>query len=204
MMPNGTNGGGNGRRAQGAVAVGRGASPAAREAVARLLRALGEDPEREGLRDTPERVVASLLELTSGYAEDPAAVLGRVFAEAHEEMVLVRGIPFTSLCEHHLLPVVGEATVAYLPAGRVVGLSKLSRIVQTFARRLQLQERMTDEIAKAIDTHLAPRGVAVLVTARHACMALRGVRTDAPMITSAYVREMREAERRSEFLRLAT
>jgi GTP cyclohydrolase IA len=169
----------------------------AEAAVARLLGVLGESPEREGLRETPARVVRALFEMTAGYAQDPAEILGRVFHESHDETILVAGIPFTSLCEHHLLPVQGTATVAYLPEGRV---SKISRVVQAFARRLQLQERMTDQIADAMQEHLAPRGVGVFIRAHHACMGLRGVRTPAPMVTTAFRGELREPARRNDFL----
>jgi GTP cyclohydrolase IA len=179
-------------------------SAATEEALRQVIRTLGEDPEREGLRDTPKRVIEALLELTAGYEEDAGTTLGRVFHEDYDEMVLVRNIPFVSLCEHHLLPITGMASVAYLPGGRIVGLSKLSRVVQVFARRLQSQERMTHEIASAIDEHLAPRGVAVLINAEHACMGLRGVRTPATMVTSAYRGEFTEVDRRKEFLQQAT
>ncbi len=174
----------------------------AEEAIRLLIETLGEDPDREGLRDTPKRVVAALLELTAGYEERPTQVLGRIFHEEHEGLVIVKDIPFASLCEHHLLPVEGTANIAYLPDGRILGLSKLSRIVQTFARRLQLQERMTDQIAHAIDTRVSPRGVAVMISARHACMALRGVRTSAPMITTCNLGEMQTPENKTEFLQL--
>jgi GTP cyclohydrolase I len=158
----------------------------AEAAVGDLLRWLGEDPEREGLQGTPRRVVDALREMTEGYDQDPAEILATRFEEDHDDLVAVRGVAFSSLCEHHLLPVEGRATVAYLPDGEVVGLSKLSRLVQAFADRLQVQERMTRQIADALDEHVAPRGTAVVVEAEHACMSLRGVQTPAEMVTTAF------------------
>lgn len=175
----------------------------AHQAVVHLLQELGEDPDREGLQETPRRVVAALREMTQGYREDPAKILSKVFHEHHEGLVLVQDVPFVSLCEHHMLPVTGSVTLGYLPDGKVVGLSKLSRLVQTFARRLQLQERMTAQIADALQEHLAPRGVGVLVRADHACMGLRGVRTPAPMVTTAFRGDLRQNAEREEFYRLA-
>lgn len=175
----------------------------AEASVVRLLEELGEDPDREGLRDTPRRYVRALRELTEGYRQDPAAILGRVFNEPHDEMVLVRDIEFSSLCEHHLLPFRGVATLAYIPNGKVVGLSKLSRLVQAFARRLQMQERLTNQIAEAMETHLEARGVAVLIKGEHTCMSMRGVRTPATMVTTKFLGAMREGEARREFLALA-
>ncbi|MHB1524857.1 MAG: GTP cyclohydrolase I FolE [Candidatus Dormibacteria bacterium] len=174
-------------------------------AVRELLTLLGEDPEREGLRSTPRRVVESLSHLTSGYAADlEDIVAGAVFAESYDEMVLVRDIAFYSLCEHHLLPFYGRAHVAYIPDGRVLGLSKLPRIVDAFARRLQVQERLTTEIANAIDTHLHPKGVAVVLEADHLCMMMRGVekagnRTITSSMTGVFRRDPRT---RGEFLGL--
>lgn len=176
----------------------------AENAVARLLEHVGEDPSREGLLDTPKRVAKALLELTEGYEQDPAAILGRVFSEAAEEMVLVRDVPFWSLCEHHMLPFRGTATIAYVPSdGRIVGLSKISRLVQCYARRLQVQERLTREIAQALEDHLAPAGVAVLVQGEHTCMSMRGIRTPATMVTSHFLGSLREPGARKEFLALA-
>ena len=174
-------------------------------AVRDLLTVLGENPEREGLRSTPQRVVESLAYLTSGYGADlEEIVAGAVFAESYDEMVLVRDIAFYSLCEHHLLPFYGKAHVAYIPDGRVLGLSKLPRIVDAFARRLQVQERMTTEIANAIDAHLHPKGVAVVLEADHLCMMMRGVekagnRTITSCMTGVFRRDPRT---RSEFLGL--
>jgi len=181
------------------------ASAAGEAAVRQLLALLGEDPEREGLRATPRRVLASLAQLTSGYGADLLEIIsGAVFAESYDEMVLVRDIPFYSLCEHHLLPFYGQAQVAYVPDGRVLGLSKLPRIVDAFARRLQVQERLTTEIATAIDTHLQPKGVAVVLEADHLCMMMRGVekagnRTITSCMTGVFRRDPRT---RAEFLGL--
>ncbi len=172
----------------------------AEAAVKTLLETIGEDPTREGLKDTPKRVVNALLELTQGYEQDPSEILSTVFEEPYDDIVLVRDIPFHSLCEHHLLPVHGSATVAYLPQGGVVGLSKISRLVQAFARRLQIQERMTQQIAHALDDHLSPRGVAVLIEAEHACMGMRGVSTPATMVTTEFLGTFTEPQERARFL----
>lgn len=176
-------------------------------AVRVLLDELGEDVDRPGLADTPARVVRALRELTSGHDVDPAELLAVTFPDEYDEMVLVRGVDFTSLCEHHLLTFTGTATVAYIPTpGRgVVGLSKLARLVDCYARRLQVQERMTQQIALAIDKHLQPVGVGVVVRARHSCMGCRGVRKPgAEMVTSALLGAMRdEPQTRAEFLTLA-
>ncbi|HSM61509.1 MAG TPA: GTP cyclohydrolase I FolE [Longimicrobiales bacterium] len=146
------------------------------ETVARLLELLGEDPGREGLARTPERVARALRTLTGGYPRTARDVIGDgLFEESYEGIVLVRDVEFHSLCEHHLLPFHGTAHVAYLPAGRVVGLSKIARVVELFARRLQVQERLTDQIADALHDVLEPRGVAVAVEAEHMCMTMRGV-----------------------------
>jgi GTP cyclohydrolase I len=149
----------------------------AEAAVRTLLRWAGDDPDREGLRETPRRVVKDYEEFFKGYRESPDEVLSRVFeeVEGYDDLVLVRDIPFTSHCEHHVVPFVGKAHIAYYPTGGVVGLSKLARLVDVFARRLQTQEAMTAQIAAEIETHLAPRGVAVLVEAEHMCMSMRGV-----------------------------
>ncbi len=153
-------------------------------AIETLLRFVGEDPARDGLRKTPDRVRRSLLELTEGYRQDPAAILSTVFDEEHDELIVVKRIPFVSLCEHHLLPFTGHATVGYIPNGKVVGLSKIARLVHCFARRLQIQERLTRQIAQAMERHLNPRGVGVVIEATHSCMAIRGARAAAPMVTS--------------------
>lgn len=155
------------------------------DTVVRQLEFIGQDPKREGLLKTPGRYLKALKELTEGYGMDPKAILGTVFSEACDEMVVVRDIPFWSLCEHHLLPFQGHATVGYIPDGKVVGLSKLARLVHAHARRLQVQERMTHDIAGDIEAHLSPQGVGVVVRASHTCMAMRGVRTPAEMLTSS-------------------
>jgi GTP cyclohydrolase I len=175
------------------------------ELVRRQLLELGEDPEREGLLDTPERVAGSLRFLTDGYGQDAAEIVGdALFAQDYDEMVLVRGIPFYSLCEHHLLPFFGECDVAYVPAGRVVGLSKIPRVVDAYAHRLQLQERMTRELAEALQDVLQPAGVAVVVRARHLCMEMRGVeKAEAETVTSCLLGAFRDdARTRAEFLEL--
>src|SRR5436189_4819220 len=143
------------------------------EAVVALLRYVGEDPGREGLRDTPARVLKAWREMTSGYDDDPAEILARTFDETSDEMVVLRGISFHSTCEHHMLPFYGQASVGYLP-GKVVGISKLARLVDCFARRLQIQERLTRQIAESIEQHLEARGVGVIVRAHHLCMGCRG------------------------------
>jgi GTP cyclohydrolase I len=155
--------------------------------VAEFLRTLGERPDREGLRNTPRRVARMYAELLSGYHTDPENIVnGAVFNINYDEMVIVRDIEFYSLCEHHMLPFLGRAHVAYMPAGKVIGLSKIPRIVDLFARRLQVQERMTRQIANELQELLAPKGVAVVVEALHLCMMMRGVRKhDARMTTSA-------------------
>ena len=172
-------------------------------AVETLLRLIGEDPERDGLIETPRRVVKALLEMTIGYGESPADILSRTFAEHSDELIVLRDIDFHSTCEHHLLPFHGVAHVGYLP-GKVVGISKLARLVHCFARRLQIQERMTQQIAVAMETHLEARGTGVIITAHHLCMGCRGVRLPATqLVTSAMLGTLRtSAETRSEFLRL--
>jgi len=177
----------------------------AESAVRRLLNYVGEDPERQGLRDTPRRVAQSLAFLTSGYQVNVDDILGRaVFGERYDELVVVRDISFYSLCEHHLLPFFGLAHVGYLPQGRIIGLSKLPRLVDAFARRLQVQERMTSEIADALQRHLEPRGVAVVLEADHLCTMMRGVqksgnRTITSSMTGIFRRDPRT---RGEFMSL--
>jgi GTP cyclohydrolase I len=157
-----------------------------RRAVREILTAVGEDPDREGLRDTPARVARMYAELLSGLRVDPKIYLEKFFTEKYDEVVLVRDIDFASLCEHHLLPFVGRAHVAYLPAGKVIGLSKLARVVEALARRPQVQERMTEEIANLLSTELNARGVAVVIEATHTCMTIRGVqKRDSLCVTSA-------------------
>lgn len=152
-----------------------------------LLRAVGEDPEREGLKNTPDRVARMYGELLSGYADDPAGIINNaLFDIDYDEMVIVRDIEFYSLCEHHMLPFIGRAHIAYIPKGKVIGLSKIPRIVDMYARRLQIQERMTRQIADFIQGTLNPQGVAVVVEAMHMCAMMRGVKKhDARMTTSA-------------------
>jgi GTP cyclohydrolase I len=159
-------------------------------AVSEILLAIGEDPERDGLVNTPVRVAAMYEELFSGLHDDPARHLEVTFAAEHDEMVMVRDIPFASLCEHHLIPFLGRAHVAYIPAedGRITGLSKLARLVDGFARRLQVQERMTTEIADAIARVLSPRGVLVVIEAEHLCMSMRGVKKPGTMTVTSSVR----------------
>ena len=174
--------------------------------VRRQLALLGESPERDGLRATPLRVAKSLAWLTRGYGMTAAAVVGdAVFTEAHENMVMVRDIEVYSLCEHHLLPFFGKAHVAYIPNGRIVGLSKLPRLVEVFSRRLQVQERLTEQVAAAVEEVLAPLGVGVVIEASHLCMMMRGVeKQNSKTITSALRGTFRtDAKTRDEFLRLA-
>jgi GTP cyclohydrolase I len=173
--------------------------------VHRMLELLGEDPSRDGLVRTPERVANALTWLTRGYSLDVDDVVGHaVFEEAHESMVMVRDIELYSLCEHHLLPFFGKAHIAYIPDGHIVGLSKLPRIVEVFARRLQVQERLTEQIAQAIQDVLAPRGVGVVIEAYHLCMMMRGVeKQNSKTITSALRGSFRsDARTRDEFLQL--
>jgi GTP cyclohydrolase I len=160
---------------------------AVRDAVLEIIKAVGEDPEREGLQNTPARVSRMYAELLSGYSADPQRIInGALFNINYDEMVLVRDIEFYSLCEHHMLPFLGRAHVAYLPKGKVIGLSKIPRIVDMYARRLQVQERMTRQIADLLQQTLEPQGVAVVVEAVHMCSMMRGVKKhDARMTTSA-------------------
>ena len=176
------------------------------EAVRTLIRWAGDDPDREGLLDTPKRVARAWREYARGYGEDPARHLSRTFEEVggYDEIVLLRDIPFQSHCEHHLAPIIGKAAIAYLPNDRVVGISKLARVLHGFARRLQVQERLTAQVADTIWEHLRPQGVAVVIEATHACMTARGVSTpDVLMTTSRMMGVFREDERsRREVLAL--
>ena len=176
----------------------------AERAVSTLIRWAGDDPGREGLRDTPARVVRAYEQWFAGYGQDPAEALARTFEEVagYDEMVLLRDIRFVSHCEHHMAPIVGRVHIGYLPRDRVVGISKLARLVETFSRRLQIQEKMTAQIADALDRVLAPRGVAVVVEGRHGCMTTRGVRQHAStMVTSRMLGAFRDQpETRQEFL----
>ena len=157
------------------------------EAVRTLIRWAGDDPEREGLLDTPARVARAWKEYAKGYDEDPARHLARTFDEVggYDEIVLLKHIPFQSHCEHHLAPIIGTASIAYLPRDKVVGISKLARVLHGFARRLQVQERLTAQVADCIDEHLQPKGVAVVIEASHACMTARGVGTPGVMMTTS-------------------
>ncbi|NIJ33643.1 GTP cyclohydrolase I FolE [Sphingomonas oligoaromativorans] len=176
------------------------------EAIRTLIRWAGDDPEREGLLDTPKRVARAWKEYCAGYLEDPAHHLSRTFKEVggYDEVVLLKDIPFQSHCEHHMAPIIGKAAIAYLPRDRVVGISKLARVLQGFARRLQVQERLTAEVADCIWEHLQPHGVAVVIEANHACMSARGVRTPGvAMTTSRMMGVFRDDERsRKEVLSL--
>lgn len=172
-------------------------------AIETLLRFIGDDPTREGLKETPLRVMKSYQELFSGYAQDPAAVL-KVFEDgACDEMVVLRNMEFFSTCEHHMLPFFGKAHVAYIPNGRVIGISKLARILEIYSRRLQVQERLTEQITKALDEHLKPKGSACVLEARHFCMICRGVqKQNSEMVTSSLTGVFRKPEVRAEFFHL--
>ena len=172
------------------------------DAVVRLLEYVGEDPTREGLVDTPKRVLKALRELTSGYKEDPIELLSVEFDEASTSMIVVSGIEFASLCEHHMLPFTGTATIGYLPRGGVVGLSKLARLVEVFAKRLQVQERMTHQIVDAMVEALDPLGAGVVITSHHSCMGMRGVRKPTATMTTRdlYGCFLSVPELRAEFL----
>ena len=175
------------------------------ELVAESLRRLGEDPEREGLKKTPERVAKSMAWLTGGYRIDPMELLNKaIFTEKHESMVLVRDIEIYSLCEHHVLPFFGKAHIAYIPDGRIIGLSKLARLVDVFARRLQVQERLTDQIADAMQCTLKPLGVGIVIECYHLCMMMRGVqKQNSRTVTSAVRGVFRDDQKtRDEFLGL--
>lgn len=173
------------------------------EAIRSILEHVGEDPDREGLKDTPDRVHRSFHYLTRGYRMDPASVIGNaVFTENYDEMVVVRDIDFYSLCEHHLLPFYGKAHVAYVPKGKIVGLSKIPRLVDVFARRLQVQERLTQQIAETLVEQLEPHGVAVVIEGFHMCMAMRGVEKRNAWMSTSAMRGIFESEARTreEFL----
>ena len=176
------------------------------DAIRTLIRWTGDDPEREGLLDTPKRVARAWKEYCLGYGEDPSIHLSRVFEEVggYNEIVLLKDIPFQSHCEHHMAPIIGKAAIAYLPTDHVVGISKLARVLHGYARRLQIQERLTAEVAQCIWDHLHPRGVAVVIDAEHACMTARGVRTPGvSMVTSRVMGIFRSDQRsREEVLKL--
>ncbi len=171
-------------------------------AVREILTAVGEDPDRDGLKNTPGRVARMYSEVLAGHADDPGRHLEVTFAEDHHEMVVVRDISFESMCEHHMLPFMGKAHVAYMPNGRIVGLSKIARVVESYARRLQVQERLTSQIADLLMNKLEPLGVGVVIEATHTCMTMRGVRKPgSAMITSAVRGTLKScAETRAEWM----
>ena len=174
------------------------------EAVTKILELLGENPDREGLKKTPLRVVKALKFLTEGYHHDPKEILNQaLFNTTNDEMVVVRDIEFYSMCEHHMLPIIGRVHVAYIPDGKVVGLSKIPRIVNLYARRLQIQEQMTEQIADALLETIKPKGVAVVVHARHMCMEMRGVKTKHSYTSSSALRGIfLEEKTREEFFNI--
>ena len=177
----------------------------AMDSIKWLLYFIGDDPNREGLKDTPLRIINSWRELFAGYKQDPIQVIRTFEDGACDEMVVAKDIDFTSMCEHHVLPFLGTATIGYIPHGRIIGLSKLARLLDIYARRLQVQERLTCQITEALDTHLAPLGSACVIKATHLCMSCRGVRKpSAVMITSSLTGVFRDKpEVRAEFLALA-
>ena len=169
------------------------------EAVRTLIRWTGDDPDREGLRDTPRRVARAWREYARGYDEDPSVHLKRTFEEVggYDEIVILKDIPFQSHCEHHMAPIIGTASIAYLPRDKVVGISKLARVLHGFARRLQVQERLTAQVADTIWEHLQPKGVAVVIEASHACMSARGVNTPGVMMTTSRMMGIFRSDERS-------
>jgi GTP cyclohydrolase I len=175
-----------------------------KKAVLEILAAVGEDAGREGLKGTPERVANMYAELLAGMREDPAEHLESVFTEKYNEIVLLRDIPFYSICEHHLMPFIGSAHVAYIPSGKVLGVSKLARIVDSFARRLQVQERLSEQIADFLMTSLQPQGVAVVLEASHSCMTIRGIKKPGSIMVTSALRGIfiRDPRTRSEVLSL--
>lgn len=173
------------------------------KSVLQMLEMIGEDPEREGLKKTPHRVAESMKFLTDGYNQDPYAIINdAIYEEQTDEMVVVKDIEIYSLCEHHMLPFVGKAHVGYIPAGKIIGLSKVARLVDVYARRLQVQERLTNQIAKVLQDALAPKGVAVVIEAEHMCMRMRGVqKQNSVMITSAMLGDFKDnLATRTEFM----
>jgi GTP cyclohydrolase I len=178
--------------------------PRLKEVVAAMLAAIGEDPSREGLRETPRRIAEMYTEIFSGLTQDPTVHLAVEFDASYDEMVILRDIPFYSMCEHHFLPFHGKAHVGYIPDGKVVGISKLARVVEVFAKRPQLQERLTSQIAAAIMEALSPDGVAVVIEAEHLCMTMRGVKKPgSSMVTSAMRGQFKKGSlTRAEFLSL--
>lgn len=175
------------------------------EHYSRILELLGEDPQREGLRKTPERVAKAMQFITQGYEQDPAEILrSAIFHEDYSQMVLIKDIELYSICEHHMMPFIGKCHVAYIPDGTITGLSKIARVVECFARRLQVQERLTVQIRDCIQDTLKPQGVAVVIEAEHTCMSMRGVqKSDAVTTTSAFSGNfLRDVRTRNEFLQL--
>lgn len=175
-----------------------------KKAVTEILAAVGEDVQREGIRETPRRVAEMYSELLAGMREDPKKHLRSVFSENYDEIVLLRDVPFYSICEHHLMPFIGKAHVAYLPKGRVLGVSKLARVVDCFARRLQVQERLTEQIADFIMESLKPKGVAVVLEASHSCMTIRGIKKPGSVMVTSSLRGIfrKDPKSRSEVLGL--
>jgi len=175
-----------------------------KDLIAEMIKQLGENPERDGLRDTPQRVESALRFLTSGYSQDPDKVLNNaLFDVKYDEMVIVTDIDFFSLCEHHLLPFFGKCHVAYIPNKKVIGLSKMARLVEMYSRRLQVQERLTTQIAETICHKIDPQGVGVVVEAQHMCMMMRGVeKQNSRAVTSSMLGTFRNQETRMEFLKL--
>lgn len=167
------------------------------KAVREILLAIGEDPQREGIKATPKRVASMYCELLAGMDEEPTEHLKSVFKEKYDEIVLLRDIPFYSICEHHLMPFIGTAHVAYLPTGVVLGVSKLARIVDSFARRLQVQERLTEQIADFLMSNLKPQGVAVVLEASHSCMTIRGIKKPGSVMVTSAIRGIFKKDPRS-------
>lgn len=174
------------------------------KAVLEILNAVGENPGREGLKDTPGRVARMYAELLEGMRHEPAEHLNSIFHEKYDEIVLLRDVPFYSICEHHLMPFIGKAHLAYLPDGKVLGVSKLARVVDAFARRLQVQERLTDQIADFLMTNLKPKGVAIVLEASHSCMTIRGIKKPGSMMVTSALRGIfkKDSRSRSEVLTL--
>lgn len=173
------------------------------DAVIRILQHIGEDPTRDGLLDTPKRVCKAMREMTVGYSMNPAEILSKTFDVHHDEMIVLSGVPYSSLCEHHMLPFYGHATIGYIPkpGARIVGLSKLARLLDCYSKRLQVQERLTNEIAQALVDYLDPLGVGVVITGSHTCMSARGIQKSGEMVTSSMLGGMRsDPSVRSEFL----
>ena len=178
--------------------------PLVKDTIHQLIKAIGEDPDREGLKNTPDRVSRMYVELLSGYTADPDEIInGALFNISYDEMVLVRDIEFYSLCEHHMLPFMGRAHIAYLPAGKVIGLSKIPRIVDVYARRLQVQERLTLQIKECIQETLKPLGVAVVIEAQHLCMQMRGIQKQHSITTTSdFTGAFQKDATRGEFIKL--